>query len=80
VVSAAGLLGAIVAGLVVLGMLYFDDSIRSADDVQRYLELPVLAVVPRLQRRARAAIGTHTAQAAQPPTEKVEVPKTAARV
>jgi hypothetical protein len=40
--------------VVVLGLVYFDDSIRSAADVQHYVGLPVLASVPR-QRPASAA-------------------------
>jgi capsular polysaccharide biosynthesis protein len=46
-VPAAGLLGLLVAGLVVIGMVYLDDSIRSPADVQRHLGLPLLGVVPR---------------------------------
>jgi capsular polysaccharide biosynthesis protein len=46
-VPSAALLGLLVAGLIVLGQIYFDDSIRSPGDVQRYLELPLLGVVPR---------------------------------
>lgn len=49
IVPGAGLLGAIVGGLIVLGFVYLDGSIRSADDVERYLGLPVLASVPRYQ-------------------------------
>src|SRR5215471_4499311 len=37
IVPAAGVLGVLVAGLVVLGMMYFDDAIRSPQDVERYL-------------------------------------------
>src|SRR5438270_4879229 len=47
VVPAAALLGVLVAGLVVLGGTYLDDSIRSQADVQRYLELPLLGIIPR---------------------------------
>jgi capsular polysaccharide biosynthesis protein len=77
---AAGLLGAVVAGLVVLGQVYFDDSIRSPNDVQRYLELPLLGVVPRARR---AGAGGSVQPSSDPrsrtttPSE-VEVPKTAA--
>ena len=50
VVPAAALLGAVVAAGVVLGMVYLDDTIRSPSDVGRYLELPLVGVIPR--RRA----------------------------
>jgi capsular polysaccharide biosynthesis protein len=76
VVPAAGLLGAIVAGLVVLGLVYLDDSIRSPADVGRYLELPVLGVIPRSTVRASAQVPHAPAKS---PSE-VEVPKTAARI
>jgi capsular polysaccharide biosynthesis protein len=46
-IPVAGLLGLVVAGLVVLGLVYLDDSIRSAADVQQYLGLPLLGSVPR---------------------------------
>jgi capsular polysaccharide biosynthesis protein len=54
-VPAAAVLGLVVAGLVVIGLLSFDDSIRSIDDVQRYLDLPLLGVVPRRRPVARSA-------------------------
>jgi capsular polysaccharide biosynthesis protein len=44
---AAAALGLVVAGLAVLGGVYLDDTIRSPADVQRYLELPLLGIVPR---------------------------------
>jgi capsular polysaccharide biosynthesis protein len=50
----AALLGLVVAAAVVLGMVYFDDSIRSAADVQHYVGLPVLGSVPH-QRHGSAA-------------------------
>lgn len=46
-VAAAALFGLVVAGLVVLGMVFLDDSIRSPADVQQYLDLPLLGIVPR---------------------------------
>jgi capsular polysaccharide biosynthesis protein len=52
-IPAAALLGLLVAGLVVLGMVYFDDSIRSPADVEHYLGLPLLGLVPH--QRASAA-------------------------
>jgi capsular polysaccharide biosynthesis protein len=44
----AGLLGLLVAAGVVALLEHLDISIRSSDDVERYLELPVLGVVPSL--------------------------------
>jgi len=79
VVPAAGLLGLLVAGLVVLGMLYFDDALRSPADVQRYLELPVLGSIPRFRR---LAAGGQRATEPQPTKEKEmveEMPTGAAR-
>jgi capsular polysaccharide biosynthesis protein len=46
----AGLFGILVAGALVALLEYLDISVRSADDVERQLELPVLAVVPALGR------------------------------
>jgi capsular polysaccharide biosynthesis protein len=60
-VPAAALLGLFAAALIVLGQVYFDDSIRSAGDVERYLELPLLGLVPRHQA---ARSNGHTAAAA----------------
>ncbi|TME33877.1 MAG: hypothetical protein E6I75_14625 [Chloroflexi bacterium] len=57
-VPAAGVLGLAVAGLVVLGLVYLDDSIRTPTDVGRYLELPLLGVIPRSRSQAT---GTSTA-------------------
>jgi len=46
-VPVAALLGLVVAGLVILGLVYLDDSIRSPRDVQQYLDLPLLGSIPR---------------------------------
>ena len=46
-VPAAALLGVLVAGLVVLGMVFLDDSVRTPADVRQYLELPLLGIIPR---------------------------------
>jgi capsular polysaccharide biosynthesis protein len=56
-VAAAAVLGVLVAGVVVLGAVYLDDSIRSAADVQQYLELPVLGSIPRHQSAAGGVSG-----------------------
>lgn len=68
-VPAAAIFGLVAAALVVLGQVYFDDSIRSAADVQQYLELPLLGSVPR--RRADAN-GTRVATA-HPTSEPADV-------
>lgn len=81
IVPAAGLLGLLVAGLVVLGLVYVDDTIRSPADVQRYLDLPLVASIPRSRAlaSARAASATPPTEAgARSPTE-MEVPTTAAQ-
>jgi capsular polysaccharide biosynthesis protein len=80
IVPAAALLGVLVAALVVLVMVYFDDSIRSPADVQRYLELPVLGSVPRFRTRAQRRVASDTRPThpeARSPTE-MEVPTSAA--
>ncbi|MBV9951292.1 MAG: hypothetical protein JO291_05045 [Acidimicrobiia bacterium] len=46
----AGLFGLLAAAALVALLEYLDVSLRSADDVERLLELPVLAVVPALGR------------------------------
>jgi capsular polysaccharide biosynthesis protein len=53
-VPGAALLGLLVATVIVLTLAYFDDSIRSADDIQRYLQLPLLGSVPRFRSAAVA--------------------------
>jgi hypothetical protein len=81
IVPAAGLLGVLVAGLIVLAMVYFDDAIRTPNDVQRYLELPVLGSIPRFRPISRRAIGSAarpTESEARSPTE-MEAPTSAAR-
>ncbi|MBV8719213.1 MAG: hypothetical protein JOZ65_29440 [Chloroflexi bacterium] len=74
IVPAAGLLGVLVAGLVVLALVYFDDTIRSAADVQRYLELPLVASIPRF--RIATLNAPHEPQRRS--QTEMEVPTTAA--
>src|SRR5258708_34842 len=64
-VGAAAVLGVVVAGLVVLGMGFLDDSIRSPADVQRYLGLPVLASIPRRRASSGRGIGGLTRRSGQ---------------
>jgi len=81
IVPAAGLLGLMVAGLVVLGLVYLDDTIRSPADVQRYLDLPLVASIPRPRALASgkaASANPSTEAGARSPTE-MEVPTTAAQ-
>src|SRR5207248_1245238 len=78
---AAALLGLLVAGLVVLAVLYFDAAIRTAADVQRYLELPVFGSVPRTRKAGPARVASPT-RAPEPETRspnEMEVPTGAAR-
>jgi capsular polysaccharide biosynthesis protein len=63
-VPAAAVLGVLVAALVVLGMVFLDDSIRSPADVREHLGLPLLGMIPRqriLSHSTTPAVG----QAAQ---------------
>jgi capsular polysaccharide biosynthesis protein len=75
IVPGAAVLGLVVGALVVLGLLYFDGSIRSAADVQQELALPILAIVPRSRPRRRSPATEHLSEA---PT-RVESQITAAR-
>jgi capsular polysaccharide biosynthesis protein len=70
VVPTAALLGLLVATALVLGFAYFDDSIRSAEDVQRYVGLPLLGTVPR-----RRAVASRTARAVVAPSRSEEPSK-----
>jgi capsular polysaccharide biosynthesis protein len=54
--KARQLLLSVVAGLVLavgvaLGVEYFDTTLRTPDDVERYLGLPVVAVIPVIEGR-----------------------------
>jgi capsular polysaccharide biosynthesis protein len=78
-VPAAAVLGLLAAALVVLGLLYLDDSIRSPADVSQYLELPLLGIVPR-HRQAPGGGATVISEASQPDVQQpVGPPATAAR-
>jgi hypothetical protein len=60
-------------------MVYFDDSIRSASDVQRYLDLPLLGLVPQ-QRVTTFAAPPPAARLPDPElSNPVAPPTTAAR-
>jgi protein tyrosine kinase modulator len=81
-VPAAGVLGALVASLVVLGLVYLDDTIRTPDHVRQYLELPVLGMLPRQRtgkRRTARPASRSAEMEGRSPTE-MEVPKTAAQI
>jgi capsular polysaccharide biosynthesis protein len=81
VVPAAGLLGLLLAGMVVLGAAYFDDTIRSPADIRRYLDVPLLGSIPRF-RTAGPAHPATLAGASEPEDrspEEMEVPTGAAR-
>jgi capsular polysaccharide biosynthesis protein len=73
---AAGLLGLAVAGLVVLGLVYFDDSIRTPTDVGRYLELPLLGVIPRSRSQAAASSTAASRRTGVKSRSEVELPST----
>jgi capsular polysaccharide biosynthesis protein len=65
VVPAAAALGLLAASAVVLGLLFLDDTLKSAEDVRRYLDLPLMGSVPR----HRAARPKTTASSPTPSTE-----------
>jgi capsular polysaccharide biosynthesis protein len=75
-VPAAALLGLLVAGLVVLGQAYLDDSIRSASDVERYLELPLFGAVPRYQSNGAGA-HARPSRSAEPDVQNPAAPSAA---
>ena len=52
---AAGVLGAVAGLMVAFGLLYLDDTLKKTSDLERYLELPVLAQVPE----AGASVATN---------------------
>jgi capsular polysaccharide biosynthesis protein len=81
-VPSAALLGSLVAALVVLGLVYLDETIRTPDHVRQYLDLPVLGMVPRLRRGARPSKHPDSRPADTEPntSTEMEVPTTAARV
>lgn len=72
IVPGAALLGLVVGALVVLGLLYFDGSIRSVADIQQELALPVLAVVPRPRSPGKAR--TQRTSGTQSPSHSNEAP------
>jgi hypothetical protein len=72
-VPVAALLGLVVAGLVILGLVYLDESIRSPADVQRYLDLPLLGSIPR----PRAVSAGRARRFARYGGQQSDVPKSA---
>src|SRR4051794_31035087 len=82
IVPSAALLGSLVAALVVLGLVYLDETIRTPDHVRQYLALPVLGMVPRLRRGAQPSKHPDSRPADTEPntSTEMEVPTTAARV
>lgn len=76
-VPTAAVLGLLIAAGVVLAFAYFDDTIRTAAHVRRYLDLPLLGLVPREPVTAARALEAE-APAAQQETP-FEEPVAAAR-
>jgi capsular polysaccharide biosynthesis protein len=76
-VPTAALLGLVVAGLVVLGLVYLDDTISSPTDVQRYLELPLVGIVPRWLPSAAGA--SRPAEPEPSTATETEMPPTTAQ-
>lgn len=54
---AAGVLGAVAGLMIACGLLYFDDTLKKSADLERYLELPVLAQIPEREVTAIASEG-----------------------
>lgn len=55
IVPAAAALGLIVAALVVAALAFLDDTLHSAREIQAYVSLPLLAVIPALPHSSRRA-------------------------
>jgi capsular polysaccharide biosynthesis protein len=72
-VPTAGVLGVLAAGLVILGLVYVDDSIRTPEHVQQYLNLPLLGAIPR-PGHAPAGASTTRARSSEPDIEQSENP------
>jgi capsular polysaccharide biosynthesis protein len=54
---AAGVLGAVAGLMFAFGLLYLDDTLKKTADLERYLELPVLARVPDGQSNVAGSEG-----------------------
>jgi capsular polysaccharide biosynthesis protein len=75
IVPSAAVLGMLAATAVLLVLAYLDRSLRSAEDVQQYLDLPLLAMVPRYRsRQLTAAAPAPKTHDEQPTTSKVSLP------
>jgi capsular polysaccharide biosynthesis protein len=66
IVPAAALLGLLAAGAVILGMTYFDPSLRSAADIERHLELPLLGTIPLHRSAVKNVVSPAPQRAAAP--------------
>jgi capsular polysaccharide biosynthesis protein len=44
----AAIIGAIVAAAILVIVFMFDDKIKTADDIERYLKVSVLGVIPEI--------------------------------
>lgn len=71
IVPAAALLGLLAAAGMLLVLAYFDDSVRGPEDVERYIGLPVVGLVPRPTRRRMGGQPALAAPAATPPPSQV---------
>lgn len=76
-VPAAALLGLLVAAGVILAFAYFDDTLRTPSDVQQYLALPLMGIVPR-ERTGRVSSLTRVVST-PPPASPAEPPVVAGR-
>jgi hypothetical protein len=71
-VPAAALLGVLVAAGVVLAFTYFDDAFQTPADVQHYLGLPLVGIIPRA-RPSRASPITPLSRTTAPVREEPSV-------
>jgi succinoglycan biosynthesis transport protein ExoP len=49
--AAGAILGLILGLAIVVALEYLDDSLRTPEDVARYLDMPILGLIPTVQRK-----------------------------
>jgi capsular polysaccharide biosynthesis protein len=77
IVPASAALGLIAATGLLLALAYFDDSIHGAEDVERFVGLPVVGVIPRPSRRRGRLALQPSATRTPSPTGSIAPPTTA---
>ena len=53
-VMAGGVLGLLIGGLIAFFLEYLDDTIKSSEDVERFVELPVIGSIPTITHKEMA--------------------------